>query len=97
MDTFQSVIIHAKLNNEIICKRDILLSPSITLYQLYKIILSSFSINEKHVVHHNFSLPTLIAHNVTIETSFELINPNEIFLDGFTTPVVPGVYIGKTF
>jgi hypothetical protein len=81
--TFKSILIHAVTKG---CTRDILLSPSMTLYQLHKFILIAFGLSESSIEYHNF---TLINQLESIETSYEII-------DGFITPVAPGVYIGKT-
>lgn len=86
--TFKSILIHAVTKG---CTRDILLSPSMTLYQLHKFILIAFGLSESSIEYHNF---TLINQLESIETSYEIIDDQEI--DGFITPVAPGVYIGKT-
>lgn len=86
--TFKSILIHAALEG---CTRDILLTSSMTLYQLHRFILIAFGLNESGVEYHNF---TLIKQLEPIETSYEIIDDQEI--DGFIMPVAPGVYIGKT-
>lgn len=84
--TFSPVLIHAAVKDSK-CTRDILVSQSMTLYQLHKFLLIAFGINESSVEYHNFTL----THDL-IETSYETIDDQEI--DGFITPVAPGVYIG---
>lgn len=86
--TFKSTLIHAAIEG---CTRDILLTSSMTLYQLHKFILNTFGLSEPAVGYHNF---TLISQLESIETSYEIIDDQEI--EGFITPVAPGVYIGKT-
>lgn len=84
--TFSPILIHAAAKDNK-CIRDILVSPSMTLYQLHKFILIAFGIQESSVEFHNFTL----THEM-METSYEIIDSQEI--DGFITPVAPGVYIG---
>ncbi|KAG2210561.1 hypothetical protein INT47_002503 [Mucor saturninus] len=86
--TFKSILIHAALEG---CTRDILLTSTMTLYQLHKFILIAFGLNESGVEYHNFNL---IKQLDPVETSYEIIDDQEV--DGFITPVAPGVYIGKT-
>lgn len=86
--TFSPILIHAAAKDNK-CIRDILVSPSMTLYQLHKFILIAFGIQESNVEFHNFTL----THEM-METSYEIIDSQEI--DGFITPVAPGVYIEHT-
>lgn len=93
MSTFKSILIHAVTNG---CTRDILLSSSMTLYQLHKLILIAFELNESSIIedYHYFTLVN--QSESSVQTSFEIIEDNHLEIDGgFLTPVIPGVYIGK--
>ena len=79
-------MIHAEAK-ESQCTRDILVSASMTLYQLQKFILIAFGIHESSVAFQQF-----ILYHDTLETCFQIIDATD--MDGFVTPVAPGVYIG---
>ncbi|KAK4519464.1 uncharacterized protein ATC70_009700 [Mucor velutinosus] len=85
--TFQAIIVHAENQD---CLRDILVSPTITLNQLNKHLLNAFDIHEHHVDYYQFFQND---DKLEIETCFGLIGDRQQELDGFLTPIAPGVYI----
>ncbi|GAA5812482.1 hypothetical protein MFLAVUS_005938 [Mucor flavus] len=87
--TFKPILIRASKDSH--CTRDILVSPFMTLFQLHKFILIVFDLNESSVEYHHFNLLNQLE---SVETFYEIIDHQEI--DGFITPVAPGVYIEHT-
>ncbi|GAN07157.1 hypothetical protein MAM1_0150d06650 [Mucor ambiguus] len=85
--TFQAIIVHVENQD---CSRDVLVSPAITLNQLNKHLLNAFDIHEHHVDYYQFFQND---DKLEIETCFGLIGDQQQELDGFLTPIAPGVYI----
>lgn len=88
--TFRPILIRASKDSH--CTRDILVSPFMTLFQLHKFILIVFDLDESSIEYHHFNLLNQLE---SVETFYEIIDHQEI--DGFITPVAPGVYIGKYY
>jgi hypothetical protein len=86
--TFKAILIHASSKD---CSRDILVSPTMTLYQLHVHLSRSFDVFS-NLDQHNFTLP--LDKEGSIETYYEVINQDQQ-QEGFLTPVAPGVYIGN--
>lgn len=81
------IIVHASSKD---CSRSILVSPSMTLYQLHIHLARSFDVFH-NLDHHGFTLP--MDKEKSIETYYEVISKDQQ-QDGFLTPIFPGVYIG---
>jgi hypothetical protein len=85
--SFKPIVIHAFSKD---CSRDILVSPSMTLYQLHVHLSRSFDVF-CNLDQHSFTLP--LNKEESIETYYEVISQDQQ-QDGFLIPVAPGVYIG---
>lgn len=92
--TFKPILIHAASREEN-CTRNILVSSSMTLYQLHQFLSIAFGLDESNIEHHSFTLAATTT-DLDIETTYEIIGAaTEQSLDGFITQIARGVYIGK--
>lgn len=93
MKALQSILIHASVHHSsLICKRDLLVSPSMTLYQLHHFITSVFEIDETEMDDHRF-ITDITKDNETI-VSYDIVD-HTLHIDGFLTLITPGLYIGR--
>ncbi|KAI8985347.1 hypothetical protein BDB01DRAFT_787714 [Pilobolus umbonatus] len=93
MNPGQSILIHASVIHpkSVHCKRDLLVSSSMTLYQLHQFISCAFELDDTLIDDHSFSVDTVENDSI----AYEIVD--NLQQDGFLTLITPGLYIGMFF